>query len=80
MKVFLRNKKTRLYCADLNGWAASVGHTLEFTSVPHAARFARDENLPGTEIVARCDVLEEEVPMPLVPEWCGFDQPASVAA
>ena len=80
MRVFLRDKKTRFYCADLNRWVATVGQALDFTSVPHAARFARDENLPGTEIVVRCDLLEEEVAMPLAPEWCDFDQPHSAAA
>jgi hypothetical protein len=77
MRVFLRNKQTRLYCADVNEWAAAVGHALEFTSVPHAARFARDENLPGIEIVVRCDLLAEEVAMPVLPEWCDVDQPRS---
>ena len=80
MRVFLRNKKTRLYCAESNRWAAAVGQAIHFTSVPHAARFARDGKLAEVEVVLRCDLLEEEVAVPLVPGWCDFDQPDSAAA
>ena len=75
-----RLEKTRLYRADSNGWAAAAGQALDFTSVPHAARFARDEKLPEAEIVVRCDFLAEEVALPLLPEWCNLDQPHSAAA
>jgi hypothetical protein len=80
MRVFLRNTKTRLYCADPNGWAAAAGQALDFTSVPHAARFALDERLLGFEIVVRYDSLEEEVTVPLLAEWCDLDHAHSVAA
>jgi hypothetical protein len=53
---------------------------LPFTSVRHAARFAFDERVPEAEIVVRCDLLEEEVAMPLLPEWCDLEEPGSVAA
>ena len=69
MRVFLRNTKTRLYRTDSNGWVATVGQALDFISVPRAARFARDEKLPEAEIVVRCDLLAEEVALPLLPEW-----------
>ena len=80
MRVFLRNKRTRLYCAESNRWAAAVGQAIHFASIPHAARFARDGNLPGLEVVVRCDLLEEEVAVPLVPAWCDLDQHRSVTA
>ena len=73
MRVFLRNRETRLYRADSSGWAAGVGQALDFTSVRRAARFARDEKLPETEVVVRYDLLAEEVALPLVPEWCDLD-------
>jgi hypothetical protein len=79
MRVFLRSKLTRFYCAASNGWTAAIGRALEFTSVAHAARFARDEKLPGTEIVVRYDLLAEEVVVPLVPEWCDVDQRAAAS-
>jgi hypothetical protein len=80
MRVFVRNKHTRLYCAASNGWAAAMTQALPFTSVRHAARFAFDERVPEAEIVVRCDLLEEEVAMPLLPEWCDLEEPGSVAA
>ena len=80
MRVFLRNKKTRLYCAESRGWTAAVGEAVSFTSVPHAARFARDRKLPELEVVVKCDTLPDEVTVPLVPEWCDFDRPDAVAA
>ena len=77
MRVFLRNRKTRSYRADSNGWDAGAGQALDFTSVPHAARFTRDEKLAEAEIVVRYDLLAEEVALPLLPEWRNFDQSAS---
>jgi hypothetical protein len=43
MRVLWRNKKARLCCADLNGWAATVGQAFDFTSVAHATKFALDD-------------------------------------
>ena len=64
MRVFLRNRKTRLYCADSNGWAAAAGQARDFTSVPKAARFALGESLLEIEIVLKYDVQPEEVAVP----------------
>jgi hypothetical protein len=80
MRVLLRNTKTRLYCADSNGWAAAAGQALDFTSVPHAARFALDGRLPELEIVVRYDSLAEEITVPLLPEWCDLRQADAAAA
>jgi hypothetical protein len=80
MRVMLRNKKTGLYCAAANEWTGAIGQALDFLSVPHAARFARDGNLPELEAVVKCDSLPDQVAVPLVPGWCDFDHPDSVSA
>jgi hypothetical protein len=80
MKVFLRNKRTRLYRAASNEWATATTQALLFPSVCHAARFAFDEKVPEAEIVLRCDLLDHEIPLPLMPEWCDLEEPNSAAA
>jgi hypothetical protein len=70
MRVLLRKRKAGLYCADANEWVTAARLALSFASVPQAARFALDENLPETEIVLKSDLLPEEVVLPLLPEWC----------
>ena len=75
MRVFLRNKQTRLYYAGPTGWADSAGQALQFTSVSQAARFGLDHSLPDIELVLACYTLPDEVAMPLVPEWCAIDPP-----
>jgi hypothetical protein len=77
MRVLLRNKQTRRYYAARNEWAAVMAQALLFGSVPQAARFAFDEKVPEAEIVVRCDLLDQEVALPLLPEWCSLDQPHS---
>jgi hypothetical protein len=52
---------------------------LPFTSVPQAAKFGFDEEVREAEIVVRYDLLEQEVILPLLPEWCDLCQPASPA-
>jgi hypothetical protein len=68
-----------LYWADLNGWIAGVEQAFDFSSVPRAARFAFDEKVPDAEIVVRCDLLEQEVAVPLLPQWCDAHEPRSTA-
>ncbi len=80
MRVFLRNKKTRLYCAESNRWTGEVGQACDFTSVPRAARFVRDQKLPGLEIILKYDTLQDEVVVPVLAEWCDIDRPRSAAA
>ena len=75
MRVLLRNKETRRYYAARNEWGAAVAQALLFGSVPQAARFAFDEKVPQAEIVVRCDLVDQEVALPLLPEWCSLDQP-----
>ena len=77
MRVFLRNRQTRRYCASSNGWAVAIAQALVFSSVRKAARFAFDEKVPGAEIVMKSDFQEQEVALPLLPEWCDLDEPRS---
>jgi hypothetical protein len=70
MRVFLRSKKTHLYCAISSKWAAGTAQAFSFTNVSQAAKFGFDEKVPEAEIVVRYDLLEEEVALPLVAEWC----------
>ena len=79
MRVLLRNKQTRLYCASSNGWTSATAQAILFTSVRQAARFALEERVPEAEIVVRCDLLEQEVALPLLPEWCDVHELGSAA-
>ena len=69
MKVFLRDRKTRLYSAGTNEWVASVGQALDFETVAQATRLALDGNWPDLEMVVRYDVLPEEVAVPILAAW-----------
>jgi hypothetical protein len=74
MKVFLRNKQTRLYCASSDKWVVVTAQAIPFSSVPHAARFAFAEKILEAEIVVRSDLVEQEVALPVLPQWCAFDE------
>ena len=74
MRFLLRNKQTRRYYAAHNEWAGTVAQALLFGSVPQAARFAFVEKVPQAEIVVRSDLLDQEVALPLLSEWCNLDQ------
>ena len=80
MKVFLRNRKTRLYCAESSEWVPAAGQAFDFTSVSLATRFALDQRLLEIELVVKYDLLPDEVPVPLLPEWRNFGQPPAAAA
>jgi hypothetical protein len=79
MKVYLRNRESRLYCAASNRWEVSITQALAFRSVRQAARFAIDQKMPEVEIVLRSDLLEEEVTLPLIPQWCDIGEPRAAA-
>jgi hypothetical protein len=76
MRVLLRNRQGRGYYAGSNVWAAAIAQALPFSSVRQAAKYAFDEKVLEAEIVVRCDLLEQEVALPLVAEWCDFDHSA----
>jgi hypothetical protein len=75
MRVFLRNKQTRVYYAGPSEWAATAELAHQFISVSHAARFGLDHSLPDIELILTCYTLPDEIAMPLLPEWCNFDPP-----
>jgi hypothetical protein len=60
--------------------AVALAEALPVAKVRQAARFAFDEKLPEAANVVRCDLLDEEVSVPLVPEWCELTQLSSAAA
>jgi hypothetical protein len=78
MRVFLRNRQTRLYCAAADRWTVVLAEAFAFSDIQHATRFALDQKLPEVEIVVRCDLVDQEVAMPLLPEW--YKPPCVVAS
>ena len=77
MKVFVRSKNTRLYLAESNGWASKTELARQFASIPHAARFVRDECMMGVEGVLLFELLREEIAVPLVSAWCDYEPRAA---
>ena len=75
MRVFLRNKQSRVYWADSDGWVVGGEHAFDFIKVPRAARFALHECSAEMEIVLKCGLLPDEVIMPVLPEYCHSDYP-----
>ena len=75
MRVFLRNRQTRLYYGGPTEWAATVDQAHQFTSVSHAARFGLDHTLPDIELLLACYTLPDEIAMPVLPEWCQKEYP-----
>jgi hypothetical protein len=74
MRVFLRSSKTGRYYGESGKLDAEPGNAHEFPSVQAAARRALSAKLVGVKIALRCDYLSEEVFVPVVPEWCDFDE------
>lgn len=58
----------------MTGWVAEAEQAFDFASVPRAARFAFDQEVLEAEIVVRCDLLEQEVVVPLLAEWCDLHE------
>jgi hypothetical protein len=74
MRVLLKTKKTGRYYRGANQFAAEPGEALSFVSVPAAAQFALAERLLEAEIVLRWDHLAQEIPLPVLPEWCDLGE------
>jgi len=80
MHVFLRNRRTRLYyvarrpSAGRNQPPAANAEPLDFGTVRSAAKFSLEQRLPDMEIVLRYDSCAGEVALPVLPEWCLFDE------
>ena len=74
MRVLLKRKKTGRYYRGPNQFASEPGEALDFASIPAAARFALTEHLAEVEIALRSDYLAQEVPLPVLREWCELDE------
>ena len=82
MRVLLRNRRTRRYYVGhspnngSNDPPSADPHGLDFGTVPTAARFTLEEHLPDMEIVLSYDSCGCEIALPVLPEWCLFDERA----
>lgn len=76
MRVLLRNRRTRLYYVALNQWGVEHERALDFGNVASAARFTFEEKLPEMEIILRYDACDGEIQLPVLPEWCLFEERA----
>ena len=76
MRVLLRNCRTNLYYAGLNPSGADHERALDFRNVSSAAKFTFEQSLPDMEIVLRYDSCAAEIPLPVLHEWCLFDERA----
>ena len=80
MRVFLRNKETSLYWGVLAGCGAERKQAFDFGTVPRATRFALDKSLTDVEIILKCDSFPDEVTLPVLPDYCDFQQLRAKAA
>ena len=76
MRVLLRNRWTKFYYVGPNQMDAEHEKGLDFGDVRSAAKFAFEENMPGMEIILRYDSCDGEIPLPILAEWCLFDERA----
>ena len=80
MRVFLKAKKTGLYYSGSGQPATELNQALEFANIAAAAKLALSENLLDVDISLRCDYLDREILLPLLPAWCGLDEGGSLPA
>lgn len=76
MRVLLRSRRTKLYYFGLKQLGAAHQRALDFGNVPGAAKFSFEEKLPDMEIILRYDSCDGEIPLPVLPEWCLFEERA----
>jgi hypothetical protein len=76
MRVLLRDRLTKRYYAGLNQLNVHHDQALDFGNVPGAARFTLEEKLPDMEIILRYDSCDSEIPLPVLAEWCLFEERA----
>ncbi len=72
MRVLLKTRGTDLYYRDAGELTANPDQALEFPSVAAAAKLALVQTLTETEIALRCDYLDTEIALPILPELCGL--------
>ena len=76
MRVLLRNRWTKFYYVGPNQMDTEHEKGLDFGDVRSAAKFAFEERLPYMEIILRYDSCGGEIPLPVLAEWCLFDERA----
>jgi hypothetical protein len=76
MRVLLRNRQTKLYYVGPRQLDTRQEQAVDFGSVSSAAKFAGDEKLRDMEIILRFDSCGGEIPLPVLPEWCLFEERA----
>jgi hypothetical protein len=64
MRVFLRQKKTRLYYGGSGQLDPDLAKAMEFSSIYAASERALSEHLSEVEIVLKCDYLDREILLP----------------
>ncbi len=83
MRILLRHRHSGLYYTghvhtQTGPAPTSPDHeqALDFANVQNAARFALEQHLRDMEIILRYDACNGEVPLPVLPEWCLFEERA----
>lgn len=76
MRVLLHNCRKKLYYCGSRQLGVEPERALDFGTIPDAARFAFEEKLPDMGIVLRDDSCGAEIPLPVLPEWCLFEERA----
>jgi hypothetical protein len=74
MRVFLRTKRTGLYYRSPGELCVGLREASQFASIPAAAQYALAKQLEDVEIALRCDFLDREVLLPVMPAWCELDR------
>jgi hypothetical protein len=76
MRVLLRSSRTRRYYIGLNQSSAQHEEALDFGNVGSAAKFTFEERLADMEIILRYDLCDGQISLPVLAEWCLFEERA----
>jgi len=76
MRVLLRNRRTTLYYVGLNQQGTGQERAVDFGNVGSAAKFTFEEKLEDMEIILRYDSYDSEISLPVLAEWCLFEERA----
>ena len=76
MRVLLRNRRTTLYYVGVNQHGSGQERAVDFGNVGCAAKFTFEEKLPDMEIILRYDSCDSEICLPVLAEWCLFEERA----
>jgi hypothetical protein len=76
MRVLLRNRPTNLYYGGLDRPGVEHEGAVGFGNVSNATRFTFGEKLPDMEIILHYDSCGAEIGLPVLAEWCLFEERA----